>query len=590
MTFTEGSLTPCMACLAQRLIMLTTKSVLVVGCLGILVACGGGGSSGAAPTPNTAPAATVSGQITFDLVPLTTNPVRLDYNATQASPVRGVTVQLIDVLSGVNVLGNTVTDANGDYTIVGPADTQVFLRVRAEMLQAGAPGWDIRVVDNTNINALYVVDSRPFDTGIMDTVQNFHAASGWTGSSYGEPRAAAPLAILDAIYDAVQLILTADPTVSFPPLVMNWSPNNNTSLGANGKPDLATGDIGSAFFRPSESGEIFLTGRENDSTDEYDRGLILHEWVHYFQRAFSRDDTLGGTHSRGDQLDMRSAFSEGIASGVAGMILADGVYRDTFGIRQQSGFSIKMEGENGSNRGWYSEESVQEIIYDLFDADVDSAVDTLSLGFTPLYRVLTNQVRTSMAVTSIFPFIDALKGDLPGSAALIDDLVSAQSIAVIADEYGSRRVNSGNPASGDVMPLYANLTVNGGPVNVCSTDDFSSPTTGSTNKLGSRRFLRFAVATAGEHTLSATTTVAPAGKRADPVMVLHQRKPLSLFQNKPDLSCTPLLLANCKEVAAVTLSVGDWLLEVYESTNTNAGDDHASPPIGRTCFDVEVTR
>ncbi len=483
------------------------------------------------------------------------------------------------------MLDTGVTDADGNYSLTAPGNADVRIRIRAEMVQAGAPGWDFRVVDNTNNDALYVSRTTPSNTGIADTVRNFNLPSGWTGTSYGDFRHAARFAILDAIYDAVQFVLTADPALSFPPLVVNWSINNNTSLGADGRPDITTGDIGGAFFSPSLGG-IFLRGQEDEDTDEYDRAVILHEWVHYFQRSVSRNDSMGGPHARGDQLDMRVAFSEGLATGIAGMILGDGVYVDTNGMGQQSGFSINVEGQPEANPGWYSEQSVQEILYDLFDSDVDTAEDTLSLGFGPLYRVLTNQVRTSIAVTSIFPFIDALKGDLPGSAALIDNLVSAQSIAVITDEYGSNRTNSGKPANGDVLPIYANLTVNGGPVNVCSTDDFGTP-----NKLGSRRFLRFTVNATANHMLSATTTDAPPGERADPVMRLHQRGPFGPYQTEPDVSCTPLALENCAEVVpAVTLSTGDWLLEVYELTNTNADDDPVFPPIGRTCFNVEVTQ
>jgi hypothetical protein len=41
-----------------------------------------------------------------------------------------------------------------------------------------------------------------------------------------------------------------------------------------------------------------------------------------------------------------------------------------------------------------------------------------------------------------------------------------------------------------------------------------------------------------------------------------------------------------------TLELGDYVLEVYEWTNTNRTDDPtpAYRPIGRTCFDVTVRR
>ena len=54
-------------------------------------------------------------------------------------------------------------------------------------------------------------------------------------------------------------------------------------------------------------------------------------------------------------------------------------------------------------------------------------------------------------------------------------------------------------------------------------------------------------------------------------------------------NCTVGTPAACVETFSPTLQVGDYVLEVYEWTNTNATDDEY-PPIGRTCFDVTVTR
>jgi hypothetical protein len=45
----------------------------------------------------------------------------------------------------------------------------------------------------------------------------------------------------------------------------------------------------------------------------------------------------------------------------------------------------------------------------------------------------------------------------------------------------------------------------------------------------------------------------------------------------------------CEEVLSVSLAAGDYVLEVYEWTNTEP-EDSDTPPIGRTCFDVEITR
>jgi hypothetical protein len=535
----------------------------------------------------------VSGQITFDYVPAVRGAtVFLDYVNTQPRPARGVTVQLIDANDGVTVVDSTVTDANGDYGVSAPGGTDVFVRARAEMRQGGGPGWDFRVADNTNGNALYVLDGAAFNTGGTNVTRDLHAASGWNGAGYtAGQRSAAPFAVLDVVYDAVQLVLTGDPALSFPALVLHWSPNNVPSFGAGGTPDPDTGEIGTSFFRSGPGGGIFLLGAENDDTEEYDRHVIAHEWGHYFEHRFSRSDSIGGPHTRDDQLDMRVAFGEGWGNAVSAMITGDSLYKDTLSTAQSFGFSFNVEqGETLNRRGWYNEFSVQEILYDLFDANQDTPEDQLALGFAPIFDVLTNEQRDSLALTSLFPFIDALKANLPASAAAIDALVSTQNISVVADEFGSTEANSGTPPNADVLPIYSDLTVNGGPVNLCSTNDFSGSQTGSTNKLGSRRYLKFNAATNANYTFRMTTTFAPPDESTDPDMWLHRMGPIAVFDAEPDLTCTPTTLENCIEVASRGLAAGDYVLEVYEWTNTNADDDPSFPPIGKACFDIEVTR
>jgi hypothetical protein len=529
---------------------------------------------------------TVSGTITFDYVPVVAVVnTRLDYSNTEARPARGVTVQLIDA-SDSSVIETVATDENGGYSFTVGSNLPVFLRVRAEMLQA-SPSWNVRVVDNTQGNALYVMDGSQFDTGNSDSTQNLRADSGWTGASYGNPRVAAPFAILDVVYDAVHLVSGVDPTISFPALVIYWSRDNVTTLGVDG-PDPETGEIGGSFYRsgPTESDlGIYLLGEEDEDTDEYDRHVIAHEWGHYLEANFSRSDNIGGPHGYGDQLDMRVAFSEGLGNALSGMIMGNRIYADTSGSAQSLGFSVDLEDTPSPNPGWYSEFSIQEILYDLFDPAND---DPLALGFGPIYDVLVGPAADTTALASIFSFIDALKDSDSSLVADVDAIVAGHSITVIEDEYGSNETNAGNPPSADVLPVYGLLTVNGGAVNVCSTDEFTSGS-GAVNKLGSRRYLRFTAASSASYTVTATTTLAPAATIPDPDMWLHRAGSLLVSQDPPPPDCDDANLGNCVETFGIGLDPGDYVLEVYEWTNTNAEDDPDYPPIGRTCFDVEVT-
>src|SRR5690606_27371103 len=235
-----------------------------------------------------------------------------------------------------------------------------------------------------------------------------------------------------------------------------------------------------------------------------------------------------------------TAFSEGFANAFAAMALGDTRYVDVLGPGQAAGFAFDVEGpytpfatHPNPFPGWFSEESIQEVVYDLFDAAQDRIEDTLALGFAPFFAVLSedfvNQDAFERPLTSIFAFADALRRRLPDRRAEIDALLAANSIGPFDDAYGTGEGNAGWPLepdrveAGDVLPVYKHVDV-GGSVNVCSTDAYTyRGETGFYNKLGARAFVRFVVpdAGAGIYAITATTTELPAGQTADPDMVLH---------------------------------------------------------------------
>jgi hypothetical protein len=580
------------------------RGALILAPTVLCAACGGGGG-GSSPPAGSASTVTVSGTVTFDLVPAVAG-LGLDYDNAVVSPVRGVSVELVQNSA---VAASAVTDAAGRFSFSAPANANVLVRARAELLLTGGPSWDFRVVDNTNGDALYVLEGTTFNTAAADSTRDLHAGSGWGGSSYTATRSAAPFAILDVIYDAVQLVLSADADAAFAPLVVHWSPSNVPTSGADGGPDPATGEIGTSFFAPGLG--IYLLGAEDIDTEEYDRHVIAHEWGHYFEEVFSRSDSVGGPHTRGDQLDMRVAFGEGWGNALSAMITGDSVYRDVQGPQQSMAFGFDVEGplpfgQSNPSPGWYSEESMQELLYDLYDANVDLAgnppvPDQIELGFQPIFDVLTSGQQASAALTSVFPFIHALKADLPAQTAAIDQLVAAQSIAAIDDPHGTGRTNLGDPPSSDFTEVYTDIVVNAPAVNICSLNRFASQTTGAVNKLGSRRFLTF-TAPAGTHTFTATATdipveppadpaeppTDPATVQADPDLVLHRAGAIDGSNGAPTEDCSAAAPAECVESFSRALSAGDYVLEVYEWTNTTSNPNFE--PLGRTCFDVRVTQ
>jgi len=156
----------------------------------------------------------ISGQVTYDRVPINVN-VGLDFANTRQEPVRGATVELLDV--SANVLQTTVTDSNGLYTFDINSSEPLRVRVKAEAIQVSttSANYSVEIVDNTNSDALYALTEAQASTISANPVRNLNAGSGWSiaANSYTGVRAAAPFAILDSIFDAMSRVIDVDSNV-----------------------------------------------------------------------------------------------------------------------------------------------------------------------------------------------------------------------------------------------------------------------------------------------------------------------------------------------------------------------------------------
>lgn len=356
----------------------------------------------------------------------------LNYNDITYPPVQQA---VVEVLCNGGVYSTSTTDSNGFYLLNFPNNQNVFVRVKAQMLSAG--NWNFSVVDNTTSGQpVYVMDGKVFSANINTTRNLTASVGGWDGLNYTECRAAAPFAILDSVRKAKDKI-SSIANVSFPALKINWSPDNS-SLNDTG-----------TFYNGAE---IFLSGRQNVDTDEYDEHVIIHEWAHYFEDKFSRSDSIGGQHGLADVLDIRVAFGEGFGNAFSAIVMDDPFYIDTSGQQQSRGFSINMESNNCINAGWHSECSIQSIIYDLYDVDNEIS-DSLSMNLAFIYNVIIGEQKNTQALTSIFSFIKPLKDQNPASANAIDALLNGQNINSINNVYGSSQISS-NPGQTDQLPIY----------------------------------------------------------------------------------------------------------------------------------------
>lgn len=394
---------------------------------------------------------TITATFTYDFVSAATG--KLDYANKSQKPLRNVYLEMKKTSDG-SFLQSLTTDNDGKIKAYLYSNDSVYFDISAEMKNPS-----VIVQDNVSAKAKYVTRSNDYNIN-TDTSISINLPCGWTGTnaggSYAGTRVAAPYAILDTIYSAVKKFKDVRPNVNFPALKVNWSKENIAVSG-----DTTIGQIGTSYYDPSLN-ELFILGKEDNDTDEYDNHVIVHEWGHYFEAKLSRSDSMGGNHSAGEKKDMSLAFGEGWGNALSAIVLdPDYLYVDTSGARQQTGFFLNMKNSTDTNPGWFSEASVQMLLYGLYD-NVSTANDTVALGLGPIYDVMVGAQKTTAAQTSIFSFVHYLKANNPTSATKIDTFVSSKNISVVADAYGSGETHDGGFINN--LPIYNSLTMGGSAV------------------------------------------------------------------------------------------------------------------------------
>ncbi len=521
----------------------------------LLSACGGGGGSGDSTQSSSAidpsELVTMTGRVSYDYIPHKSDFLGLDYNNINVKPVRAVQVELLN--SNNQVLSSGATDLDGNYVLSAPKNTRVRVRVKAQLLSTQTPTWNFSVRDNTNKNSLYVMDGSLATSGTAPSVRNLHAASGWTGSAYTQARVAAPFAILDAIYTGVSILVEAGNQKNLPTLEFRWSTKNKTADG-----QISLGEIGTSYF----SGDaIYVLGDNNTDTDEYDTHVIVHEWGHYLESALSRSDSIGGDHLSDEKLDMRVAMSEGFSNAFSAVILDDPIYKDSLGSNQSNGFWFDVSEKNNAVRGWYSEASVQSVIYNYYVSDSGKTAK----NFADLWIALGSDAYiNSLSLTSIYTFSAQVKQQSPTHSELLDDLLASQNILAI-DEFGTGESNSGGYSA--TLPIYKTITANASSVNVCSSNRF-----GVANKLGVAQFLK-ASFTDGIYRIRVVKTSGDTGN-SDPDIYVYQKGAMRASADGVDVN---------EETLMAAFTEGVYIIEVMDAENLYKNVRGLT-----RCFDVSV--
>ncbi len=537
-------------------------------------------------------AVTVAGKLSYEFVNPNANCRGLNFGSIDVRPIRGVTVQLVDGNDDNIVLDTGIVDDNGDYSFsnVTP-NTDVRIRVRAELKRAGAPGWDVEVRDNTSQTGdplsqrpVYVVQWASFNTGVNNiTDADFTATTGWDGSAYTGIRAAAPMAIVDQIYTGMTVI-TAEAGYEneiFAPLDAFWSVNNTLT----GSLDIDAGELPASFYR-GDIDSLFLLGDANTDTEEFDDHVTMHEWGHYFEDVFSRSDSVGGPHTIGESLDARLAFGEGWATALAGILLNTQQYCDTGAAGTTGGFGLSTENENRGPQGWMNEMSVATFIYDLWDTNNDGT-DTSSIGFGPILDTMFGPQANTEAFTSLFSFAFEIRSQVSGAdVAFIDSQLDRENIErTMLDIWGSSQnmISTTPNQARDVLPLYVDLLTDGTPLDVCVNDDYDDDRDG--NKLAQYRYLRLTTtgATRAYDVTITTTTATPVTAdpddrdQSDPDMYVYRDGALVAFgrsgaENSETFTTQPL------PADTYVAALQEWRYEDDEGAPINYPD--------QICFNV----
>ncbi len=382
-------------------------------CLGLGVALAASGCfSGAepearsvscSPDPVIGAAFTVQGTVQHQDVKVVAN--RLDYTQIQNKASRRVTVQGLDNCGGVVAEAQTLDD--GSFTLAVPGNT-VSIAVTSQLKTSnfsGAPctgaSWDVRIVDNTKSKAVWkYATGLSFSSNAQAGVITIPLAH--NGSAYTD-RSSAPFAIADTIVSAMDRVCQGTPNTQFPLAYVNWSPKNQAVSGDKTVGQITTSHFTVESWKGVMTPQLYILGKENDDTDEFDDGVVAHEFGHYVENSLYRSDTLGGSHSLSDMLDPRVAFGEGFGNAFQAMALGNPLYVDTSFDSQSSGFSFNVGTAPVSlkHKGIHSETAVQWLLWKLYDMR-DAATSSGSFG--RIDNVLRNYQKSSSALTSLLTF------------------------------------------------------------------------------------------------------------------------------------------------------------------------------------------
>lgn len=359
----------------------------------------------------------VTGIVTFDIYD--TDPETNLFNRDLVTlAAKGVTVEVLNAADEVIAVAGT--DETGYYEAELEETGEVRVRVATEIQQTAAPDSPITYQERFNARPERSSPTAARFTSGLVTQEDIHFS---VASSI-----AAKLNVLDVIYLGMKKVKAVDDTLIFPKLDINQTESGSQISERYGIiPKNVESHYSSTVVNDVERRFIKLATSLNndDNSDLSDRHVVAHMWAHYLEDAFGRYDSpglfaAGNVTDRHAALDPRVAFSEGFANAMAGMILDDPIYKDTFkateGNRRFDAVAIAdLENEEVDDKGWFSTASVQSIIWDLYDDTNETyptaggQMDTRSVGFEGIFNALRHPLhKDTKYFTTIYSFREAL--------------------------------------------------------------------------------------------------------------------------------------------------------------------------------------
>lgn len=430
-------------------------------------------TNGFAPPPGSS--SSVNGQIRAEAPTINIATGGLDFSQVKTFPVRGVVVKLLDADNGNAVLGVTATDSAGNYAFDGIVPgKKVTVEVDAQLAKtragntASGPQYNFMLRDNTgpgDFKPLYTLNSTPVTTVAGSNTISLTATIGYdnAGQVIG-PRQSAPFAILDVVYNAVTDIQTANPDIVLQDLNIYWSTNN---VGIPG--DKMQGQIGTSHF--TDGGDypgVYILGKADVDTDEFDRGVVGHEFGHYLQFVVSYADNPGGRHANDEYKDASLAYGEGFGTAIGGLLARSKYYSDSSGPKSAGGSvsDISQPVPSGQATGFYSEASVYHVLYTI----------GTKYGFSTFWKT-TTALASGHESATVFNFLSRFVAQNPSALSDIQSIAAADNIRTL-DALGALPTGAAADPSvnamasngaGDLEVLYLPLNLSPWATNATSS-------------------------------------------------------------------------------------------------------------------------